>query len=246
MGTKEFFDSLRSFCLAGAAAAFAIYAAAEIRQNTVGSEALALDSLAVEFVGDPPMDEEDAAREVKDAMGTVEYGARLSGIDIGDALAKISALKWVGRASVSRAYPNELKVVVEPKKILAYMYLDGDYRPVDSEGNVVDMRAPSVSGLVVSGTGANERLVYMLDVLKKYPRIYSNLAGMQMVGGIRWNLVLYDMGGGLLIKLPDEDYESALAKIEAYDARHDMLKRQIAEIDVRDPDRLLVRPRRAK
>ena len=244
MEAKEFFAGLRSYALAGTTALCAIYAALSVRNGIIGEGAAGVKAIVVEFRGPAPFEGADA--EAREAVGAIRAGTPLSSIDIGQVLGRISALGWVRRAAVSRGYPDEVRISVEPREIIAYIWQGGEYRPVDSEGRVVGMKARDISGPVISGEGAEARVADMLATLGKYPRIYSNLAGMQLVNGLRWNLALYGLEGGLVIKLPDEGEDAALAKISEYDRRHDILKRSISEIDARDPSRLLVKPRGRK
>ena len=241
MKAREFFAILRSYALAGAAAVGATYAAFSIRHGTVGDGARAIEAIAVEFANPAPFD--DAEAEIRDAAGTIRAGAKLSSIDIDEVLERVSALGWVKHTAVAREYPDEIRIVIETKDIIAHMWQGSEYRPVDSDGNIIHMKARDISSPVISGAGANTRVAEMLATLRKYPRIYPHLAGMQFVNGLRWNLALYGLEDGLVVKLPDENEEVALEKIAQYDKRHDILKRSVSEIDARDPSRLLVKPR---
>ena len=246
MKTQEFIAVLKSYCFAGAAVACAMYAALALRSGTVGDRAVPLAHISVEFVNDIPIDKDIALLEIRAATGRTDLGTALSSVDIAEMLHKILAFGWVRRASVLRGYPNELKVTIEAKDIIAYMWQGGQYKPVDSKGNIIDMNVQYISGLVISGAGANEKAPEMLAMLRREPRIYPHLVGMQHINGLRWNLALYDLESGLVIKLPYDDVEAAIARIRRYDERHDLLKRRLLEIDARDPARILVKPRGGK
>ena len=115
---------------------------------------------------------------------------------------------------------------------------------MDDEGNIIPISVDYKSGLIISGDGANENLNDFLNILKKYPRIMDKVVYMQYINGLRWNLFLYAVNDGLLIKLDNEEVELGLQKIERLDASHDLLKRNISEIDIRDINKLLVKQRK--
>jgi cell division protein FtsQ len=56
---------------------------------------------------------------------------------------------------------------------------------------------------------------------------------MQRVSGRRWNLVLDD---GVLVKLPEENWQTELAALERLVVEDGVLERDITEIDLRVHD----------
>jgi cell division protein FtsQ len=240
---KEFFARVKSFCLLFAAAMSAACVVVLLRQHTVGGDAAPVDGIKVVFSGGMPLDLDEAEEAVAAAVGDLS-GQALSAVDLKAALSRVLALGWVARASVSRAYPGILLVKAEGRKVIARIYKNGSYFPVDADGNLMDAGEAYASGPAISGPEANLHAAEMLGVLEKYPKIYGNLSAMQFVNGLRWNLVLYGAPGGVLIKLPSDGVPEALAKIDELDRRQDILARDIAEIELRDPSKTLVKPRR--
>ena len=58
------------------------------------------------------------------------------------------------------------------------------------------------------------------------------------VGGRRWNLRLDD---GIDVRLPEIGAAQAWAQLARFERRHGVLQRDVATIDLRLPDRLVVR-----
>jgi cell division protein FtsQ len=58
------------------------------------------------------------------------------------------------------------------------------------------------------------------------------------VGGRRWNLRL---AGGIDVQLPEQDPSSAWLRLAQYQRSHSVLSRDVTVVDLRLPDRLIVR-----
>jgi len=63
------------------------------------------------------------------------------------------------------------------------------------------------------------------------------------VSARRWNVV---MDNGAELRLPEENIERAWGRFADYQTRHDLLARDLRTIDLRLPDRLIVRKRQGK
>ena len=61
------------------------------------------------------------------------------------------------------------------------------------------------------------------------------------VGGRRWNLRLE---GDIDVRLPELDTAAAWARLAEYEKTHRVLERDVQVLDLRQPDRLIVRKNR--
>ncbi|MDR2098823.1 MAG: cell division protein FtsQ/DivIB [Rickettsiales bacterium] len=241
---KEFFARVKSACLLMSGALAAAYVAVVLRQNTVGVDAVPMESSEAAFANEIPMDEDEAAEEIRGIVDGFAADRPIAEADTRGILDAVLSLGWVKNASVRRAYPGKIAVTIEAKNVIAYMYRDGAYHPVDEDGNVLSAGSAHVPKVLISGEGANREAAGMLGFLRGFPDIYGNLAAMQLVNRTRWNIILFGVEGGLLIKLASEDAAASLLKIEELNRRQAVLKRDIAEIDARNPEKILVKPRR--
>ena len=75
-----------------------------------------------------------------------------------------------------------------------------------------------------------------------YPKIKEKIVAVQLVNKLRFNLVLYNLSDGLLIKL-DNDYSDGIERLAELDALQGILSRNISEIDLRDLEKILIKKR---
>ena len=92
---------------------------------------------------------------------------------------------------------------------------------------------------VVVGEGAPEHARTLLDELEKYPGLQSHVVAAVRVGDRRWNLHLKS---GADVLLPEGEEAAALQRLKQLQATDALLERKLAVIDMRLPDRLVVRP----
>ncbi|MGN0929255.1 MAG: cell division protein FtsQ/DivIB [Alphaproteobacteria bacterium] len=216
-----------------------------VRQNFVGDDGFVLDYPEVEFKGDLSIDVNLALADVRDILD--RYGVLLKpktfSVNVDELREEFSQLSWVKNVSVVKEYPSKLLLVIEPKDIVAYMFSEGEYFPVDSDGKIIPAGVEYRSGLLITGEGANESLKDFLLVAKKYPRIWNKVVYLQYINNLRWNVFLYDVEDGILIKFAKDNLEDALEKINKFDIEQDLLKRNISEIDIRDINKILIKQR---
>lgn len=215
-----------------------------IRQNFV-DDGFVLDYPEVEFKGDLSIDVNLALADVRDILN--RYGVLLKpktfSVNVEELKREFEQVSWVKNISVVKEYPSKLLLVIEPKDIVAYMFSDGEYFPVDGDGKIIPASVEYRSGLLITGEGANENLKDFLSVVKKYPRIWNKVAYLQYINNLRWNVFLYDVEDGILIKLAGDNLEETLEKINKLDMEQDLLKRNISEIDIRDINKILIKQR---
>jgi cell division protein FtsQ len=72
------------------------------------------------------------------------------------------------------------------------------------------------------------------------PELMVRVRAAVRVGGRRWNLRL---DNGIDVRLPEDDPEQAWARLAEYERRHRILARDVRVLDLRLPDRLIVRKR---
>ncbi len=183
--------------------------------------------------------------EIISALG-VPLGSPIMRFSPADAETRIEQLPFVETASVSRQLPGTVVVAVTERKPYAVWQDNGRFVLIDRTGKVVEdqglngkdaeafARLPLVVGHgAASGAGA---IIATLDGL---PTIRAEVVAMVRVGDRRWNL---DLRNGCEVLLPEAEEGPALARLASLEAKFQLFKRPLATIDMRLPDRLVLRP----
>ncbi|TGQ69702.1 cell division protein FtsQ/DivIB [Mesorhizobium sp. M00.F.Ca.ET.186.01.1.1] len=163
----------------------------------------------------------------------------LIGFDAEAARERIATLPWVEVAAVRKVYPHTLEVRVEERDAFALWQQGSDLSVIEKDGNII---APFSGGKQVTlplliGTGAPAKAPDFLAEIEKYPELASRVKGYVRVGERRWDLKL---DNGITVKLPEDGEDQALAELVKMDKDKGLLSRDIAAVDMRLSDRLVV------
>lgn len=171
-------------------------------------------------------------------------GAPLLALDPQAARERLESLPWVKEATVERRFPDLVHVrLVERTAIALLDRGDGDFVMVDADGAVIaDDITPYTHLPVVSGAGAPGAAADLFTLLNSEPTLAANLTAAVRVGQRRWNLWFHGVGReGVEVRLPEGDVGKALARLARLEAEDAILQRDLRVIDMRLPDRLVVR-----
>jgi len=174
----------------------------------------------------------------------VGAGAPLLGVDLEAVRQRVEQVGWVRRARVIRLLPDTIVLAVEQRQLIAVWEHAGRVAVIDAEGVVAPEAQPArFSNLpLVVGEGANTAAAAILPAVSSRPRLASRLEALVRVDDRRWDLRLKQ---GALIQLPADDEEAALIRLDQLDQKARVLDLGLARIDLRDPEMVVVRPRRA-
>jgi cell division protein FtsQ len=175
------------------------------------------------------------------ALG-VHPGEPIFGFSLAAARRRIETINWVQSATVERRLPGTVVVRLAERRPFAVWQHDGHFVLIDRDGNTVtDSDVAAFAGQVplVVGVGAPAAAAALLDTLSAYPELMHRLVAAVRVGNRRWNL---RMQNGADVKLPEGAEAPAVAELARLQQRYRLLERPLAVIDLRLPDRLVVRP----
>lgn len=160
--------------------------------------------------------------------------------DLDDARERVEALPWVGQATLKKLYPDKLEVAVIERVPYALWQHGDKVSLIDPQGiAITDYIGERYTNLpLVVGPGANARVDEFLDLIMAEPSLVPRVRAGVLISERRWNIVL---AGAVEIMLPEADPAAALARVASADAAHQLLSRDIAAVDVRAPDRFVVR-----
>jgi len=177
---------------------------------------------------------------IRKAMGDIN-GMPILGVPLDNIRADIMALGWVEDASVLRTLPGTIRVRISERQPYAIWQYQGVLRLIDRTGTEIlrhDVSAYDGLPLIV-GQGAPQHAAMLMDVLRQEPALWSRVRAIIRVGDRRWDL---QFANGIEVMLPELDVEQAWLLLAELEATHAILSRDIALLDMRLPDRLVVRP----
>lgn len=162
-------------------------------------------------------------------------------VDPAAAKARLEQLPWIKSASVERRLPGTVFVRLTEREPVALWQRDGRLQPIDRDGKVVATADVERFGhlLIVVGAGAPAHAPGLIAMLAAEPAIAARVSAAVRIGNRRWNLQL---DNGMELRLPESDQARAWSWLANLEREHRVLARDVASIDLRLPDRLVVRP----
>jgi cell division protein FtsQ len=140
---------------------------------------------------------------------------------------RLRRLDWVQSVRVTRLWPATLRIVVTRREAAALWQQGGQVRVVDGAGRVL------------AGAGAADAAEPLLAALEDAPGVRTRLSALVRVGDRRWDLRLRS---GATVLLPETGGVAAVKRLEGLQTRYALLDRPVQSIDMRAPQRLVVRP----
>jgi cell division protein FtsQ len=181
-----------------------------------------------------------ADRERVMAAIGVDRGDSLLRFDAAGARSKLEQLPWVETAIVERRLPDVIYVKLVEHKPLALWQNEGKFALVSPKGAVILPEATSQFARlpIVIGKDAPMHAESLLLMLATEPALATRVQAATRLGDRRWNLL---MDNGVEIRLPEEEAELAWARVAAADRERKLLARDVQMIDLRMPDRMIIR-----
>ena len=179
-----------------------------------------------------------------DAINTPWYSPMLT-LDIKRIHDDVNALGWVRSAVVHREFPSTLVIKLEERKALALFQHDDGHLVIDEYGEVIHGTRPETFTHlpVVKGPGAPDKAKAMLAMLKAEGSLFQDVWSLTYQSGRRWDVYLRN---NIRIQLPEMNPEEAWSKLADMDRKHKLTQRDIINIDLRLPDKLIIRQARSK
>ncbi|PLX36488.1 MAG: cell division protein FtsQ [Hyphomicrobiales bacterium] len=170
----------------------------------------------------------------------IEPGTSLLSYDAADARVRLSHMSWVNAVSVRKLYPATLQVTIKEREPFALWQRGQTVSVVDRAGeiitDVVDDRFVRLP--LAIGHGAQRRLAEFMTTMDRFTTLKPKVRAYILVSDRRWTLRL---DNGIDVLLPEADTASALERLERLDNEGGLLARDLAAIDLRFDDRVMVR-----
>jgi cell division protein FtsQ len=175
------------------------------------------------------------------ALG-VNKGDPILGFSVELARQRVETLSWVEHATVERRLPGTVVVNLQERRPFAIWQNQGKFQLIDRNGQVVDHQNVGEFRQLplVVGAGAPVSAAVLIDALTDRPELQKRVVAAVRVGERRWNLRL---NNGADVMLPEGHEITALDRLMQLQQTHSLFDRPLAVIDLRLPDRLVLRPR---
>ena len=175
------------------------------------------------------------------ALG-VNRGDPILGFSVELARQRVETLSWVEHATIERRLPGTVVVNLQERRPFAIWQNQGKFQLIDRSGQIVDHQnvAEFRQLPLVVGAGAPAGAAVLIDALTDRPELQKRVVAAVRVGERRWNLRL---NNGTDVMLPEGHEIAALDRLMQLQQAHSLFDRPLAVIDLRLPDRLVLRPR---
>lgn len=152
---------------------------------------------------------------------------------------KIANLPWVENVEVRKVYPKAIEVKLTERKAYAIWQHGSELSLIQKDGSVIaPLRDNKFAKLpLFVGRDAETAAASIDEAFAKWPDVRSHVKAFVRVAGRRWDLYL---DNGVIVKLPEDNIDGALARLTKIDKDQNLLQRDIAAVDLRLDDRMAI------
>lgn len=167
-------------------------------------------------------------------------GDPILGVDIDAVRERLEDLPWIVKAGVERQFPDQLIVSVTEAEPMALWQRNQKLFLVSRDGDVIETAniAKYSNLLIVVGEDAPKRAQALFDILAQTPELRPHVTAAVLVGKRRWNI---RMDNDIDVKLPEDGAAEAWKRFADLNQQNDLLSKDITVVDMRQPDRVVVR-----
>ncbi|MDD3446796.1 MAG: cell division protein FtsQ/DivIB, partial [Zavarzinia sp.] len=172
----------------------------------------------------------------------VARGDDILDVDLAAARERLMSLSWVQAASVERHLPDTIHVTLVERRPMALWQTHGKMHLVDQNGIAIEGEGAQLALYaelpLIVGDDAPKHAAELIDLLAREPSIGARVEAAVRVSRRRWNLKL---DNGVEIRLPEDGMQAAFDRLAKLERTERLLARDITVVDMRQPDRLVVR-----
>jgi cell division protein FtsQ len=171
----------------------------------------------------------------------IEWHSPMVTLDINRIHHDVTDLGWVQSAIVKRQLPSTLEIKLQERQALALYQDDEGHLVIDQFGEVIKgIKPEDFTHLpVIKGPGAAVKAKSILTMLKAESSLYADVWSLTYQSQRRWDVYLRN---NIRIQLPEIDPEKAWSELAEMNRKHKLTERDIVNIDLRVPDKLVIRP----
>jgi cell division protein FtsQ len=168
-------------------------------------------------------------------------GTAILGFSLNAMRERLIAIPWITDAHIERRLPNVVHIRLTERQPIALWQRKGRLALVDSDGKIIkgaDLRKFRELVILV-GKGAPKEAPTLFAMLSAEPALSRLVTAATRIGGRRWTL---SFAGGVRLHLPEIDPHLAWTRLAGINRQKKLLARDIKLIDMRLPDRMIVKP----
>lgn len=162
-------------------------------------------------------------------------------VDADATRADLESLPWIASATVRKIYPDRIDIAIVEREAYALWQVNGQIKVIARDGMPIAPYSDDpryVSLPIVVGEGAQKRVVEIVETLARVPALRDQVRAAILVADRRWTLKLRN---GIDVRLPEDGLDKALLQLADLDREKRLLTRDITIVDLRLPDRVVVR-----
>ena len=153
---------------------------------------------------------------------------------------RVTSLGWIKAARVERQLPATLIVTLEERVALALYQDDRGHHVIDRSGAVIEgVAVEAFTHLpVIKGRNAPAKAMAMIELLKQESDLFAQVWSLTYQSDRRWDVYLRN---NIRVQLPEMEPGKAWSKLAAMDRTRHLTSRDIINIDLRIPEKLVIR-----
>ncbi|WP_244668457.1 cell division protein FtsQ/DivIB [Candidatus Liberibacter africanus] len=149
------------------------------------------------------------------------------------------SLPWIANAEIHKVYPDTIEIRLTERIPYAIWQNNSSLYLIDKNGYVISSLKNTRFSYLPMLIGENiNKAIRSFEKLSTIEEITKLVKSYHWVAERRWDLHLYN---GIIIKLPEEKFDTAISNILELQDKYKILDRDISIIDMRLPDRLAIR-----
>ena len=154
---------------------------------------------------------------------------------------RLSTIGWISTVAVERRMPSTIRVEITERVPMALLQTEDGHRVIDETGTVIAGADPSAFGhlTVVAGDSAARNAAPILNILRTEPELFAEVWAVTYQSERRWDVHLRN---GIRVRLPETDPRTAWSRLAVIDHSKRIIDRDLAVIDMRVPDQMIVEP----
>jgi cell division protein FtsQ len=181
------------------------------------------------------------SKDVLMAVSELTLGQPMLTISLPELHDRLSTIGWVKDVAIERRMPSTIRLILTERVPMALLQTEGGHRVIDKDGEIISGADPSAFGhlTVVAGTSAGVNAAPLLNILRTEPELFAEVWAVTYQSERRWDVHLRN---GIRVRLPETDPRTAWSRLAMIDHSKQITDRDLAVIDLRVPDQMIVEP----
>lgn len=181
------------------------------------------------------------SKDVLMAVSELTLGQPMLTISLPELHDRLSTIGWVKDVAIERRMPSTIRLILTERVPMALLQTEDGHRVIDKDGEIISGADPSAFGhlTVVAGTSAGVNAAPLLNILRTEPELFAEVWAVTYQSERRWDVHLRN---GIRVRLPETDPRTAWSRLAIIDHSKQITDRDLAVIDLRVPDQMIVEP----